>query len=91
MQQILICPILNFQSVLPDIDAVIYVDTDTVFLAPVDYVWDHFYKMNSSQLAALAPEHEDANGWYNRFARHPYYGKYGNKQVCMTTQFKYSL
>lgn len=76
---------MNFQSVLPDIDAVIYVDTDTVFLAPVDYVWDHFYKMNSSQLAALAPEHEDANGWYNRFARHPYYGKYGNKQVCMTT------
>lgn len=34
--------------------------------------------MNSSQIAALAPEHEDPNvGWYNRFARHPYYGKLG--------------
>ncbi|CAC5401320.1 GXYLT [Mytilus coruscus] len=27
---------------------------------------------------ALAPEHEDkAAGWYNRFARHPYYGELG--------------
>lgn len=34
--------------------------------------------MNSSQLAALSPEHEDPNtGWYNRFAKHPYYGKLG--------------
>lgn len=29
-------------------------------------------------MAALAPEHEDPNvGWYNRFARHPYYGPLG--------------
>lgn len=70
--------LLKFQSVLPDIDSVIYVDTDTLFLAPVDNVWDHFYKMNSTQLAALAPEQEDPNvGWYNRFARHPYYGEFG--------------
>lgn len=34
--------------------------------------------MNSSQLAAMVPEHEDMNvGWYNRFAKHPYYGKLG--------------
>ena len=34
--------------------------------------------MNSSQMAAVAPEHEDyATGWYNRFARHPYYGDLG--------------
>lgn len=34
--------------------------------------------MNSSQMSALVPEHEDPNiGWYNRFARHPYYGKLG--------------
>jgi UDP-xylose:glucoside alpha-1,3-xylosyltransferase len=26
----------------------------------------------------LAPEHEEEfQGWYNRFARHPYYGKLG--------------
>lgn len=70
--------IVNFQSFLNDIDSVLYVDTDTLFLSPPNLVWDHFYKMNSSQMAALAPEHEDPNiGWYNRFARHPYYGKLG--------------
>lgn len=53
-------------------------DTDTLFLTPVEDVWDHFYKMNSSQMAALAPEHEEPNvAWYNRFAKHPYYGKLG--------------
>lgn len=67
-----------FQTVLNDTDAVLYVDTDTLFLAPPEKVWDNFKKMNSSQLAALSPEHEDPNtGWYNRFAKHPYYGKLG--------------
>ena len=54
-------------------------DTDTVFLSsPVD-VWRHFGVMNATQMAAVAPEHEDyATGWYNRFARHPYYGNLGS-------------
>uniref|UniRef100_A0A3P8N7F9 Glucoside xylosyltransferase 1 n=1 Tax=Astatotilapia calliptera TaxID=8154 RepID=A0A3P8N7F9_ASTCA len=35
-------------------------------------------EFNSRQLAAMAPEHEEPRiGWYNRFARHPYYGKTG--------------
>lgn len=68
-----------FQTVLKDIDSILYVDTDTLFLTPVEEVWKYFGKMNSSQMAAVAPEHEDPNvGWYNRFARHPYYGKLGN-------------
>lgn len=67
-----------FQSILPHIDSVLYVDTDTLFLTGLEVIWDHFYKMNSTQMAALAPEHEDPNiGWYNRFARHPYYGPLG--------------
>ncbi|KAG5325665.1 GXLT1 xylosyltransferase, partial [Pseudoatta argentina] len=69
---------LFLPTVLNDTDAVLYVDTDTLFLAPPEKVWDNFKKMNSSQLAALSPEHEDPNtGWYNRFAKHPYYGKLG--------------
>lgn len=29
--------------------------------------------MNQSQMAAMAPEHEDYSaGWYNRFAKHPF-------------------
>jgi len=69
---------LFLPSVLPHIDSVLYVDTDVLFLSPLEEVWSHFGKMNSSQFAGLAPEHEDPNtGWYNRFARHPYYGELG--------------
>jgi len=71
---------LIFQSAMNDTDAVIYVDIDTLFLSPVDILWDKFNFMNSSQMAALAPESEDfSTGWYNRFARHPYYGPLGKR------------
>jgi UDP-xylose:glucoside alpha-1,3-xylosyltransferase len=54
------------------------VDTDVLFLTDLNEIWKNFYKFNESQLAALSPEHEDPSiGWYNRFARHPYYGKLG--------------
>lgn len=63
---------------MENIDSVLYVDTDTIFLASPTKVWDHFTKMSSAHLAALTPEHEDSStGWYNRFARHPYYGNLG--------------
>ncbi|KAG8233143.1 hypothetical protein J437_LFUL010373 [Ladona fulva] len=69
---------LFLPTVLGSVDALLYVDTDTLFLAPLEEIWEHFGKMNSSQMAALTPEHEDhATGWYNRFARHPYYGPLG--------------
>lgn len=68
----------KLQSVLSHLDSILYVDTDTLFLSTVEDVWKHFALMNSSQLAAMVPEHEDLNvGWYNRFAKHPYYGKLG--------------
>lgn len=68
----------QLQSVLSHLDSILYVDTDTLFLNNVDDVWRHFSLMNSTQLAAMVPEHEDLNvGWYNRFAKHPYYGKLG--------------
>ncbi|XP_075236780.1 glucoside xylosyltransferase 1 shams [Lycorma delicatula] len=69
---------LFLPTLLPHLDKMLYVDTDVIFLAPLTEVWDHFNLMNSTQMAALSPEHEDPNiGWYNRFARHPYYGKMG--------------
>ena len=67
-----------FQEILSQVDSVLYVDTDTLFLSPLKFIWNHFSAMNSSQMAALAFEHEDPNtGWYNRFAHHPFYGPYG--------------
>ncbi|XP_072386802.1 glucoside xylosyltransferase 1-like [Diabrotica undecimpunctata] len=69
---------LFLPNLLENVDSILYMDTDTLFLTPVETVWEHFNKFNSSQMAALAPEHEDPNvGWYNRFAKHPYYGKLG--------------
>ncbi|KAL8221358.1 UNVERIFIED_CONTAM: hypothetical protein K2H54_066480 [Gekko kuhli] len=64
--------------ILKDVDSLLYVDTDILFLRPVDDIWYFLKKFNSSQIAAMAPEHEEPRiGWYNRFARHPYYGKTG--------------
>lgn len=81
-----------------DIDSVLYLDTDTLFISPVYDVWKYFRDFNSSQIAALSPEHEDANvGWYNRFSRHPYYGKLGvNSGVMLMNltrmrEFKWNL
>lgn len=47
-------------------------------MSPVSKIWNFFENFNSSQIAGLSPEHEDGNvGWYNRFARHPFYGPLG--------------
>uniref|UniRef100_A0A8D0H126 Glucoside xylosyltransferase 1 n=1 Tax=Sphenodon punctatus TaxID=8508 RepID=A0A8D0H126_SPHPU len=61
--------------ILKDVDSLLYVDTDILFLRPVDDIWYFLKKFNSTQIAAMAPEHEEPRiGWYNRFARHPFYG-----------------
>ncbi|XP_053572701.1 glucoside xylosyltransferase 1 isoform X1 [Bombina bombina] len=64
--------------ILKDVDSLLYVDTDILFLRPVDDLWSFLKAFNATQIAAMAPEHEEPRiGWYNRFARHPYYGKTG--------------
>lgn len=78
-------------------DSLLYVDTDVLFLRPIDDIWHILKEFNSTQLAAMAPEHEIPKiGWYSRFARHPYYGTTGvNSGVMLmnltrirNTQFK---
>ncbi|XP_066524202.1 glucoside xylosyltransferase 1 [Hoplias malabaricus] len=69
---------LFLPMILKKVDSLLYVDTDVIFLRPVELLWDLFMQFNSSQLAAMAPEHEEPRiAWYNRFARHPYYGTTG--------------
>ncbi|XP_046878965.1 glucoside xylosyltransferase 1-like [Hypomesus transpacificus] len=64
--------------ILKDVDSLLYVDSDVVFLEPVDALWVFLTAFNSTQLVAMAPEHEEPRiAWYNRFARHPYYGRTG--------------
>lgn len=64
--------------ILRDVDSLLYVDTDVLFLRPMDDIWSLFKSFNGTQLAAMAPEHEVPKiGWYSRFARHPFYGVTG--------------
>ncbi|XP_062246137.1 glucoside xylosyltransferase 1-like isoform X2 [Platichthys flesus] len=64
--------------ILKEVDSLLYVDTDIIFLRPVEDMWALLSQFSPSHLAAMAPEHEEPRiGWYNRFARHPYYGKTG--------------
>lgn len=73
------CVFFRFtQLILKHVDSILYVDSDILFLQPVDHLWAFLSEFNSSQLAAMAPEHEEPRiAWYNRFARHPFYGKTG--------------
>ncbi|XP_050023443.2 glucoside xylosyltransferase 1-like [Dermacentor andersoni] len=69
---------LFLPSLLPDVDAVIYVDADVLFVSPIERLWQHFASMNSSHLAAMAPEGEEyASNWYRNSARHPFYQPLG--------------
>ncbi len=86
-----------YQDLLSNVDSLLYVDTDVLFLSSLDDIWSFFEKFNSTHLAALAPEHEEEfQGWYNRFARHPYWGKLGlNSGVMLMNltrmrEFKFS-
>ncbi|KAG9337500.1 hypothetical protein JZ751_028691 [Albula glossodonta] len=63
---------------LKDVDSLLYVDTDVVFLRPMDDIWKLLKEFNSTQVVAMSPEHEIPRiGWYNRFAHHPFYGTAG--------------
>ncbi|GAB1601331.1 glucoside xylosyltransferase 1-like isoform X1 [Argonauta hians] len=69
---------LFIPHILTDIDSLLYVDTDVLFMSPVTAVWGIFGKFSESHTTGLAPEHEDAGtGWYNRFAQHPYFKPLG--------------
>ncbi|KAF4114712.1 glucoside xylosyltransferase 1 [Onychostoma macrolepis] len=88
---------LFIPMILKEVDSLLYVDTDVLFLQPVELIWDMLTHFNSTQLVAMAPEHEEPRiAWYSRFSRHPYHGKTGiNSGVMLMnltrmrmTQFK---
>ncbi|KAI9562636.1 hypothetical protein GHT06_010090 [Daphnia sinensis] len=69
---------LFFPNWLKEVDSVLYVDADAVFLSSPLHIWQQFSKMNEMQMVALGPETQDyATGWYQKFAKHPYYGEFG--------------
>lgn len=69
---------ITHKVILKDVDSLLYVDTDVLFLRPIEDIWKLLWQFNSTQLAAMAPEHEIPRiGWYSRFAQHPFYGSAG--------------
>lgn len=64
---------LFYPDLIRSTDRVLYVDTDILFLRPIDALWSLFDRFEPEQIAALAPEGEVPElNWYRRFARHPY-------------------
>ncbi len=64
---------LFYPYLIEGTDRVLYVDTDILFLRPIDDLWGFFDQLKPEQIAALAPEGENpALNWYKRFAQHPY-------------------
>ncbi|KAM7287671.1 glucoside xylosyltransferase 1-like [Ixodes scapularis] len=69
---------LFLPEMLPNEDAVLYVDADTLFLSPVEELWSVFEKMNESHLTALTYETEDVRtNWYQQHGKHPYPAPFG--------------
>jgi len=65
---------------LQDIDSVLYLDTDNIFLASPESVWQYFNTMDDKQLAAVAQEEEiPFTGWHYQSSRTPFFGKTGNQ------------
>ena len=52
---------VTLQSLLPEVDALIYVDTDILFLSPVDDLWSMFSEFNSTHEMAASTARELPN------------------------------
>ncbi|KAK3095840.1 hypothetical protein FSP39_019836 [Pinctada imbricata] len=58
---------------LPDVDSVVYVDTDILFFRPVEELWFMLHNFNKSQVIGIPPEDPHRTGWYTHVAKHPSY------------------
>lgn len=68
----------QLKHLLESVDAVIYIDMDSVVLADVKKLWDLFKNFDQLQLAAFAYEIEDESvSYYQKKLTYPYYGTYG--------------
>ncbi|MEO6193729.1 MAG: glycosyl transferase family 90 [Thermoanaerobaculia bacterium] len=80
---------LFYPYLIAGTDRVLYVDTDILFLRPLDDLWRQFDRFKPAQLAALAPEGEVAAlNWYKRFAKHPYVQPLGVNSGVMLMDLK---
>lgn len=83
---ILLIRYISFQSILPNVNNVLYADADIMFVDDPASIWNHFYLMNSTHVAGLVPEDEiPSHGSYPAMVRVPFYGKYG--KILLLSEF----
>ncbi|KAL8562611.1 hypothetical protein ACOMHN_045875 [Nucella lapillus] len=64
---------LFLPSFLPDVDAVIYLDSDILLLTSVNPAWGLFGQFSADHMLAMAPDSEKkVDSWYKQVARTPY-------------------
>ncbi|KHJ42891.1 glycosyltransferase, family 8 [Trichuris suis] len=69
---------LFIPDILTNVDAVLYVDIDVIFLRPIEDIWQLFKRFTAKQMIGVAPESEEkATNWYAKFAMHPFLKPYG--------------
>lgn len=68
---------LFYPSLLTDVDALIYVDSDTLFLSPPSEFFKMFESFNESQIGGMAPESLSDDSWYPLYSQVPFYGRFG--------------
>ncbi|CDW60254.1 glucoside xylosyltransferase 1, partial [Trichuris trichiura] len=69
---------LFIPDILTNVDAVLYVDIDVIFLRPVEDIWQLFKRFTAKQMIGVAPESEEkGTNWYTKFAMHPFLKPYG--------------
>ncbi|XP_029845555.2 glucoside xylosyltransferase 1-like [Ixodes scapularis] len=75
---------LFLPDMLPNEDAVLYVDADTLFVNPVEELWSVFEEMNESHLTALGHEIEDVGpNWYHQRSKTPFHPPFGANSGIM--------
>ncbi len=78
-------PVHGFQDLLPNQEALLYVDTDVIVIQPVEDLWKVLSSFSAEQFAALARENEEdsPDGWYKYHSRSPFYGTTGEHLVAV--------
>lgn len=65
------------QTILEEIDTLIYVDYDVLFLSPIEDLWNYFEEMSDHQLAGMAYVDTEKNSFYAKDNKIPFYGSAG--------------
>jgi UDP-xylose:glucoside alpha-1,3-xylosyltransferase len=70
---------LFFPNLLTDVDALLYVDSDTLFVSPPMELYRKFDNFTENQIAALAPEALQIDSYYPEKVNQtfPFYGEFG--------------